>query len=805
MRTVFWCLSAIALVSMLGCSGGGSGSAVPAPQITLPGGGASVAFNQHITFQINVPSTTAATSAKGRRSATAATTPYVSTKTGSVLLILAEINGVSPQQAPPAIAPVNVPVSCQASTAGCVIPVKNIPAALGVNRYFVQTYVGINATGALISTGFVDVAVPATANPAIGGAAAALSIGGYVANIVLAPASLSVVLGVAQDQSVLVQALDAAGATIVGSALFVTPITVSVSDSANFSLNGATSVSVPGPLQKPLVLHYTGGQSFGTLVAAVSQDENGAAVNASQLPVNVLAPGSSPTPTVPVTPVPTSVPTSLPSVSPRPSSTPVPNGLSLYVADGQSDTISEYRFGTKIASGIYPNPVPTPDRVLQFSPLQLPPSILSGNSTSCAPAPQSSAQIGNGTGAVAVSAIGTIYLFPNCFDSNVDVNYVLGYPPNAVGSPVPTLVDPVPLNYNGVGQPEALYYNTAANALYVADYGSTDFITGFAAQNNGGAPLFNLGWNCYSEFHVRGGCFLSSPAGVAFDGNGYAYMPAFWIDTPTNGDAQSLTNPAALLTVATAGNNKNVAPFSAIAGLTSSIGGSQGAPAAAVVDGTTLYVLTGNQSLVSADGLSTYWPGVSSCPPPSANAPINSLATPDPNDALYTQCADLQQHYYLTAYQISSQLLGVGAYQQNVDLVPYFIMGGDTVGGFGCAFPIGNSEGGQYLAVSAGYVYVVNLAPQCNINGNPIISPEIDVYNTNGVTGVHTDIGPVYKLPLQSGLPTAVYLGPSGTATGGQALMKLRSQAFHLAQHRALESRYPRRARVQALPRRRAP
>jgi hypothetical protein len=122
---------------------------------------------------------------------------------------------------------------------------------------------------------------------------------------------------------------------------------------------------------------------------------------------------------------------------------------------------------------------------------------------------------------------------------------------------------------------------------------------------------------------------------------------------------------------------------------------------------------------------------------------------------------------YLAAYSLTSQLLGTSAFGTDVDLIPNFVIGGDTVGGFGCF----GSIPGQLLAASGGYVYVINLTPTCS-TGSSVLAPEIDVYNTNGTSGAHTDIAPVFRLPLTTGYPLAIAIGPSGTVTGGQALLR---------------------------------
>jgi hypothetical protein len=124
----------------------------------------------------------------------------------------------------------------------------------------------------------------------------------------------------------------------------------------------------------------------------------------------------------------------------------------------------------------------------------------------------------------------------------------------------------------------------------------------------------------------------------------------------------------------------------------------------------------------------------------------------------------------LVAYTIGASVLSPGAGE--VDLQPNFVIGGDVVGRFGCwTIDQGASIGGQFLAASAGFVYVINLQPNCN-SANP--APEIDVYNTNNIApySSHTDIAPVAVIPLQNGFPIGLSIGPSGTVTGGQAILR---------------------------------
>lgn len=787
MRRLIALLLIAASTLLASCSGGGGASPAPRPAPSIGGAGSAAAVDQKITFTIDVPAR-AATSASARRRAAVhpseaspapaatsiATTPYVSPNTGSVVMTLAEIDGVSLREAAPVIAPINVPPTCQGSPSGCTIPVTNVPAALGIDRYFVQTYTGPNGTGNVISTGFVDVAVPvkANTNPAIGGAAA-LSIGGYVARLELAPSTLNFVQGTPSDASILVQALDPAGATIIGAAQYATAITLTLSDTVNFAFDGAPSIAVSGPLQKPLTLHYTGGNSFGALVQATSQDENGATVSASPVPANILAPGSTATNAPPVfggpppTSAPTAKPSSVPSAvptglktavpTPKPSPTVKPAGnLSLYVADGITDTVSEYRIASQLVAGIVPNPAATPSRVIKFDPtIAQKNKAVTGNLLTCNGNIEQPGAAGAGTGGVTVDPkTGTVFLEPFCVDG--PNSFAFGYAADAVGAATPTIADPFVSPYappNGLANANGFIYASMGTGVY-----------GFAATSTGQQPGVTFGSNCYQEFTKPAGeCFDVLFGGIGADANGFVYVPAAWSGTdPATGDASVLFRPAAVLAVRATGTNPTVTPYAAIAGLDSAVGGLQ--PDAVTVDGSTIYALTGLGELGTAKGTVNYFPGLSSCPPPSANAPVNTIA----KDSSVTTCADGWQHLYLAAYSISSQLLGPAANGTDVDLIPGLLVGGDRVGKFGCppTYP------GQFIAASGGFVYIINLTPTCDRDGNGLLAPEIDIYNTNDLSGARTDTGPVAIIPFATGLPLAVAIGPSGTVTGGQAFLR---------------------------------
>jgi hypothetical protein len=134
------------------------------------------------------------------------------------------------------------------------------------------------------------------------------------------------------------------------------------------------------------------------------------------------------------------------------------------------------------------------------------------------------------------------------------------------------------------------------------------------------------------------------------------------------------------------------------------------------------------------------------------------------------------------AFNIST-LLNVSNFGLDVELTPIFAIGGDSVGHFGeNGDPYGNSQSAQEIAASNGIVAVANVPP----NGSSS-SGEIDVYDTRGVTGSHTDIAPVLVIPnIQTGAPTqfqTVAIGPTGSGTGGLSLLLRRNQHIGRIRH----------------------
>lgn len=88
-----------------------------------------------------------------------------------------------------------------------------------------------------------------------------------------------------------------------------------------------------------------------------------------------------------------------------------------------------------------------------------------------------------------------------------------------------------------------------------------------------------------------------------------------------------------------------------------------------------------------------------------------------------------------------------------------FVLGGDTIGGFGnLVVPDG-------VAVVDGFAYVLNDVVSGTFPGQPPFATEIDVYDVRTITGSHTDTGPVAKISLPSTIfPTSITMGPRARA-----------------------------------------
>jgi hypothetical protein len=777
-------LSAVVALAVAACSGGGSSSPAPGPTPTVPGVGYTGAFSATVTFSVIVPSTTAAASIRRRNtiartaalrdlpvravasaspSAPPSGPPYVSPLVGFIQITPIAVNGSSLAVTQP---PTVITGGCPVAGAGCTLK-GTVPAAPGaVNRYFVQTYAS-NASGGfgtLISSGYVDVTVPATggATASLGGAT--ISLGGYVASIKFSPASADLPEGAAANLNVIVEALDASGAVIIGDTYFAIPIGVTSTETRNFTIDGQTgALTIAGTSQQQIALAYSGGVTLGTVLAATSTDSNGNSV-AAKLPVAVTTPTPSPTPIATATP---------PGSTPTPISRPSYPALSVYVVDGVNDNILEYDVVSKVLDGTVPSPAPTPRRVVQFNSAALPGSV------SCNQGGFPAYGLGLIQGLI-VDAGGRILTQSSCTDFTS--TYVYAFAPTATGVTTPTVFGAEPNGYvsNGMGAAAggSTYYFTLNNNAF-APFGFTssgtlvsEYFTNQCAAELGQSPACTY-------FGGPGSYFQESAIGADASNNLYvaqAYYdnilssanPPVPITPPGPGSAPLYGEPPAVsLYAAATGALPAVLPELDIAGLNSDLAGTESAPIGLAVDGNTLYVLAPAGEVLNVLGAGGIYPGLSTCAPPTAPQQLN------PPDTSQIYCADSQQHEYLVAFDISN-LTNVANFGLDVELAPKFIIGGDTVGRFG----EGAAPGFETLAASHGIVAIINPQPSATSTLG-----EIDVYDTRTVSGTHIDVPPVLSIPFYpaSGSFNGTYynsiaIGPTGSATGGLTLLAKRNQ-----------------------------
>jgi len=789
------------------CSGGGNSTPRPAPTTTVPGEGYSGAFSATVAFSIVVPSQAETTTMARRRRAAAASpvpsapasaAPDISPLVGSIQITDVAVNGSSLAVAQ---APKVLSHGCSVAGAGCTLS-ASVPAAPGVvNRYLFQTYAPASggAAGAPISSGYVDVDVPSTGSASSTVTGATVSIGGFVASITFSPGNATLAQGVATDLKAILEPIDAAGSVIVGNTFFADPIGVTSSETTSFTIDGRTSLTLVSTLQEQIDVHYDGATSLGTVLEATTTDALGNSVTA-RLPIAVVV-GASPTPSP--TPVPTpTTPGSTPKPTAKPTPTPTPTPLpaiSLYAIDAQNNDILEYDVVDRLLTDA-PVPSPSPRRVVQFDS-----ASLGGGSIVCNEEQSVPAFLGG----LLVDASARLLAQSACTDSVS--TYVYQFKPTDVGLTVPTVFAKEPVGFVNFGLAAA----AGGGVEYFALSDNLNFDIDLYGFSSAGTQKVNyFGDGCQIELGqpaaqtscpFGSGTYQGSVFALAADASGNPYVGQDYLDNtftsatppqpitpPGPGSVTTLYQPPAVSVYAAAsGSQPFVLPELDIAGEKTEIGGNANGPSSIAIDGSTLYVLanpTDGSQVQFLNGATAVYAGLSSCPAPSASAPLDGTSI-----AGSVNCADGNPHSYLVAYDIST-VLSVLNFGLDVELTPKFVIGGDTVGKFGDGGP--NNSSTQELAAYNGIVAVVN-TQQSSSNA----TGEIDVYATRGVTGSHTNIAPVLVIPNLA--PNAggflgtvfqtIAIGPSGSATGGASLLLHRNTHLGRYTHHAKPRRFARR------------
>ena len=266
----------IAALALASCSHGATGGVLPpaSPQ-TAPTAGPASKSAGTATFTIAVPAKSS-TSSSGRSHPL-----YVSPNTGSVSISVIAVNGQS-QTIAPTIAPIaygatgcttdhTQPLSCSVSA--------NVPSGNNVT-FTISTYASSDGTGSALSTATLTKTITMNAVNTI-----PVTLGGIVNSIALSPATIHMVAdGKTHTYPVTVEALDASGATIVGSAPFASPVSISVGNDPNGAvLISQTSITSSGA---PFEVRYNGAKYLDDAHISASAGASGSAIT-QIIPFNV--------------------------------------------------------------------------------------------------------------------------------------------------------------------------------------------------------------------------------------------------------------------------------------------------------------------------------------------------------------------------------------------------------------------------------------------------------------------------------------------------------------------------------------
>jgi streptogramin lyase len=243
-------LAAALAASLLAACGGGNSSMAQLPKTTpvvptQPSPVATTSAKSTAQFSITVP-VAASGSASSRRP------QYVSPNTGSVSISVLSANGVaSPVPATVAAIAYGAP-GCTSNSSEPLTCSISVSAPTGNPVSFsVSTYQSSNGTGAVLATATISAPVVAGKVNTI-----PVTLGGVAASIAVSPATLPLVAdGQIHIFHLTVNALDASGATIVGSAPLASPVSLSIAGDTNSALQLSTNnVTTPG---QPVQLTYT--------------------------------------------------------------------------------------------------------------------------------------------------------------------------------------------------------------------------------------------------------------------------------------------------------------------------------------------------------------------------------------------------------------------------------------------------------------------------------------------------------------------------------------------------------------------
>lgn len=156
----------------------------------------------------------------------------------------------------------------------------NVPATAGSRTLVLTLYSGTNATGSVLSTGTVTATIVAGVANKVN-----LTLEGVAASINISLATTAPPVGTAVSIPLVVNVLDAGGATIVGGDPYTNPITLTDSDTSGVTKLSNNLLESPSDVQK-LTLNYTGAKLTQAVIGATA-----AGIPAKNITSATLTPG----------------------------------------------------------------------------------------------------------------------------------------------------------------------------------------------------------------------------------------------------------------------------------------------------------------------------------------------------------------------------------------------------------------------------------------------------------------------------------------------------------------------------------
>jgi hypothetical protein len=252
--------------ALSGCGGGSAGSALPHVPLSAAPSPAPTLGSSSAEIAVTIPPASSNAAALRRQPR------YVSTHTQSASIA---INDETP-----------IVVNLSASSPNCVAIAGggrtctvSVNAPVGVDTFAETLYASTDAAGAALSQGKTSATIAAGKANTV-----SLTLDGMIASLALMLANPTPPEGTPAQIGLTVNFNDASGASIIGNDAFVTPVTLSDSDSSGITSLSKTTLNSPADASA-LVVNYSG--------AALTQAVFGAAAG------SIVAPNATLTPQVP--------------------------------------------------------------------------------------------------------------------------------------------------------------------------------------------------------------------------------------------------------------------------------------------------------------------------------------------------------------------------------------------------------------------------------------------------------------------------------------------------------------------------